>query len=199
MSLLKHKGPQSAGQLGGALGTTGEAARQQLEKMAAEGLVAATSQAGGVGRPSKMWSVTPEGNARFPDSHAALTVDLITAMKQAFGSEGLERLLAHRAKRQIAAYRERMPAQTSLRRRLQTLADIRTEEGYMAEVLDSEDGDLLLVENHCPICVAATACLGLCGAELEVFRKVLGREVEVERTEHIISGARRCAYRVRKK
>jgi predicted ArsR family transcriptional regulator len=69
----------------------------------------------------------------------------------------------------------------------------------MAEVLDSEDGDLLLVENHCPICVAATACLGLCGAELEVFRKVLGREVEVERTEHIISGARRCAYRVRKK
>ncbi len=197
--LLKNKGPQSAGQLGEALGTTGEAARQQLEKMAAEGLVTATSQAGGVGRPSKRWSITPQGNDRFPDSHAALTVDLITAMKQAFGSEGLDRLLAQRAKRQIAAYRERMPAQTSLRRRLQTLAEIRTEEGYMAEVLDGDHGDLLLVENHCPICVAATACLGLCGAELEVFRKVLGREVEVERTEHIISGARRCAYRVRKK
>jgi predicted ArsR family transcriptional regulator len=195
--LLKNKGPQSAGQLGEALGTTGEAARQQLEKMAAEGLVAATSQASGVGRPSKMWSITTEGNARFPDSHAALTVDLITAMKQAFGSEGLDRLLAHRAKRQIAAYRERMPAHTSLRRRVQMLAEIRTEEGYMAEVLDGDNGDLLLVENHCPICVAATACLGLCGAELDVFRKVLGRDVEVERTEHIINGARRCAYRIR--
>jgi predicted ArsR family transcriptional regulator len=197
--LLKNKGPQSAGQLGETLGTTGEAARQQLEKMAAEGLVAATSQASGVGRPSKMWSITPEGNARFPDSHAALTVDLITAMKQAFGSEGLDRLLAHRAKRQIAAYRERMPAHTSLRRRVQMLAEIRTEEGYMAEVLDGDNGDLLLVENHCPICVAATACLGLCGAELDAFRKVIGRDVEVERTEHIISGARRCAYRIRKK
>jgi predicted ArsR family transcriptional regulator len=197
--LLKNKGPQAAGQLGAALGTTGEAARQQLEKLAGEGLVVATSQAGGVGRPAKMWSITPQGNARFPDSHAALTVDLITAMKQAFGPEGLERLLAHRAKRQIAAYRGRMESQTSLRRRLQTLAEIRTEEGYMAEVLDGEDGDLLLVENHCPICVAATACLGLCGAELDVFQKVLGRDVAVERTEHIISGARRCAYRVRKK
>jgi len=195
--LLKNKGPQSAGQLGEALGTTGEAARQQLEKMAVEGLVAANSQASGVGRPSKMWSITPDGNARFPDSHAALTVDLITAMKQAFGSEGLDRLLSHRAKRQIAAYRERMPAQTSLRRRLQTLAEMRTEEGYMAEVLDGDNGDLLLVENHCPICVAATACLGLCGAELDVFQKALGRDVAVERTEHIVSGARRCAYRVR--
>jgi predicted ArsR family transcriptional regulator len=197
--LLKNKGPQSAGQLGETLGTSGEAARQQLEKMAAEGLVAATSQAGGVGRPSKMWSITPQGNARFPDSHAALTVDLMAAMKQAFGSEGLDRLLAHRAKRQIAAYRERLQTQTSLRRRLQTLAEIRTEEGYMAEVLDGEKGDFLLVENHCPICVAATACLGLCGAELDVFQKVLGRDIEVERTEHIVSGARRCAYRVRKK
>jgi predicted ArsR family transcriptional regulator len=197
--LLKNKGPQSAGQLGDALGTTGEAARQQLEKLAGEGLVAATSQAGGVGRPSKIWTITPQGNARFPDSHAALTVDLITAMKQAFGSEGPDHLLAYRAKRQIAAYRERMQAQTSLRRRLQTLAEIRTEEGYMAEVLDGEDGELLLVENHCPICVAATACLGLCGAELDVFQKVLGRDVAVERTEHIVSGARRCAYRVRKK
>jgi predicted ArsR family transcriptional regulator len=197
--LLKNKGPQSAGRLGETLGTSGEAARQQLEKMAAEGLVAATSQAGGVGRPSKMWSITPQGNARFPDSHAALTVDLIAAMKQAFGSEGLDRLLAHRAKRQIAAYRERLQTQTSLRRRLQTLAEIRTEEGYMAEVLDGEKGDFLLVENHCPICVAATACLGLCGAELAVFQKVLGRDIEVERTEHVVSGARRCAYRVRKK
>jgi predicted ArsR family transcriptional regulator len=197
LMLLKNKGPQSAGQLGDALGTTGEAARQQLEKLATEGLVLSTSQASGVGRPSKMWSITPQGNARFPDSHAALTVDLITAMKQAFGSEGLDRLLAHRAKRQIAAYRERIETQASLRRRLQTLAEIRTEEGYMAEVIDGENGDVLLVENHCPICVAATACLGLCGAELEVFQKVLGSDVEIERTEHIVGGSRRCAYRIR--
>jgi predicted ArsR family transcriptional regulator len=66
----------------------------------------------------------------------------------------------------------------------------------MAEVVPQKDGDFLLVENHCPICVAATACLGLCGAELEVFQKVLGRDVAIERTEHIVSGARRCAYRI---
>jgi predicted ArsR family transcriptional regulator len=196
LMLLKNKGPQAAGRLGTALGITGEAARQQLEKLAADGLVESTAQANGVGRPSKMWSITAQGNARFPDSHAALTVDLITAMKQAFGPEGLDRLLAHRAKQQIATYRERIHARTSLRRRVQILAEIRTEEGYMAEVVPQDDGEFLLVENHCPICVAATACLALCGAELEVFQKVLGRDVAIERTEHIVSGARRCAYRI---
>ncbi|MEM1241845.1 MAG: transcriptional regulator, partial [Cyanobacteria bacterium P01_H01_bin.26] len=32
--------------------------------------------------------------------------------------------------------------------------------------------------------------------ELEVFQAVLGEHVEVERTEHILNGSRRCAYRV---
>jgi predicted ArsR family transcriptional regulator len=31
-----------------------------------------------------------------------------------------------------------------------------------------------------------------------VFRDVLGPEVEVERVEHILAGARRCAYRIRR-
>ena len=35
------------------------------------------------------------------------------------------------------------------------LAEQRAEEGYMAEVKRHPDGSLLLIENHCPICVAA--------------------------------------------
>ena len=34
------------------------------------------------------------------------------------------------------------------------------------------------------------------GLELEVFRCALGDGVEVERTSHILTGARRCAYRI---
>ncbi|MES2724598.1 MAG: MarR family transcriptional regulator, partial [Pseudomonadota bacterium] len=55
----------------------------------------------------------------------------------------------------------------------------------------------LLVENHCPICAAAAACQGFCRAELMVFRAVLGPGVHIERTDHILAGARRCAYRIK--
>ena len=67
----------------------------------------------------------------------------------------------------------------------------------MAEVQTQQDGSFLLIENHCPVCAAATACPGLCGAELDVFRVVLGRGVAVDREEHILTGQRRCTYRVR--
>ena len=66
----------------------------------------------------------------------------------------------------------------------------------MAEVKrDGKDG-FLFIENHCPICAAATACQGFCSTELDLFRTVLGRNVIVERIEHILSGERRCAYRI---
>ena len=63
---------------------------------------------------------------------------------------------------------------------------MRTGEGYLAEVVDAPDGDgLLLIEHHCPICDAAKACTNLCSAELDLFRDVLGPDVEVIRTQHL--------------
>ncbi|HEV2310721.1 MAG TPA: hypothetical protein VGU73_09365, partial [Acidimicrobiia bacterium] len=60
------------------------------------------------------------------------------------------------------------------------------------------DGDaVLLVEHHCPVCTAAAACTGLCRGELDLFRTVLGDDVEVERTQHLLSGDARCVYRIR--
>ena len=66
----------------------------------------------------------------------------------------------------------------------------------MAGWTEEADGSLVLVENHCPICAAATACQGFCRAELDVFRSVLG-DADVTRNEHIVSGARRCSYTIR--
>ena len=55
---------------------------------------------------------------------------------------------------------------------------------------------MLLVEHHCPIAEAARACTGLCQSELELFQRVLGDDVVVERTQHLMAGDMRCAYRV---
>ncbi len=55
---------------------------------------------------------------------------------------------------------------------------------------------VVLVEHHCPICTAAAACPDLCRSELDLFRDVLGDDVVVERTQHLLAGNRRCAYTV---
>jgi predicted ArsR family transcriptional regulator len=196
--LLKTKGQQTAAELGKAIGTTGENARQQLMKLAAEGLVETESVARGVGRPSQFWRLTAQGHGRFPDTHAELTVGLLRNIRDLLGPEALERLIAAREDEMRATYQAELGRLEGTDARVAALAQIRTREGYMAEQRPAEDGEgWLLIENHCPICAAATACQGFCRSELAIFREMLGPHCSVERTEHIVHGARRCAYRIR--
>ena len=195
---LKLDGPMDAEALAGLLGVSAMAVRQHLYSLAEEGLVDYDEEARPVGRPAKLWHLTPAADSHFPNGHQDLAVGLLGNLRQIFGEEGMEKLLRLRAQEQTDLYRSAMKPDASLRDRLESLAEIRSREGYMAAVEEAEDGDLLLVENHCPVCAAASVCQGLCALELQVFRAVLGEAVTVERTDHILAGARRCAYRVRK-
>jgi predicted ArsR family transcriptional regulator len=195
LMLLKTRGPQTAADLGAALGFTGEAARQHLVKLAAAGLVENTAAPRGVGRPAQLWGLTEKGHACFPDAHAELTVQLLRGIRAELGEAALDRLIAARAAESLAGYSAALRGADDLGERVRRLAEARTREGYMAECQPAEGG-YLLVENHCPICAAATACQGFCRAERDVFQQALGADVSVERTEHIVGGDRRCAYRV---
>ena len=125
---------------------------------------------------------------------------LIDAMGDAFGPAGMKQVLEARLHRQIDNYRARMRPDGSLKQKLEDLARIRTEEGYMAELTGGGEGgdgeNFLFIENHCPICAAATVCKGFCATEMDLFHAVLGQDVQIERCEHIVSGNRRCAYRI---
>ncbi|MBZ9936892.1 transcriptional regulator [Mesorhizobium sp. BR1-1-16] len=194
---LKMHGPLTAAVLGQQLGTTGEAARQQLLRLSEAGLVSATSLPSGVGRPTQRWQLTERAQSRFPDTHAALTVQLLEIIRDSLGETALDAVISRREDETRLAYAAAMEGRLSLRDRVAMLADLRSAEGYMADWREEVDGSIVLIENHCPICAAAASCQGLCRAELQVFRSVLGQETTVERTEHIVAGGRRCTYVVR--
>lgn len=194
--LLKTEGPIDSAQLAERLGLTAMAVRQHLYALQREGLVTAEERPVPIGRPAKFWLLTREADHLFPEAYAELSVALIDSVKDAFGDEGLERVLTSRCARQRADYGKRIKPGDSLERKLRQLASVRTEEGYMAEVRKEEDGTFLLVENHCPICAAANACQGFCSTELDLFRSVLGTDVTIERAEHIIKGDHRCVYKI---
>lgn len=195
LETLKQNGPQEAATMAGAFALSAMAVRQHLYVLAEEGLVVAESVAKGVGRPSKLWRLTEAADDFFPQGYAELTAGLMSSVEEAFGEDGLERLIAIRTREQVAVYGKRLASAKNLKARLTALAKIRSEEGYMADV-QRENGAYLLTENHCPICAVAKSCTGLCASELELFQAVLGQDVNVERTEHILAGARRCAYRI---
>jgi predicted ArsR family transcriptional regulator len=194
---LKKKGPQSASQLAKGIRVTPVAVRQHLRKMSDEGLLSFEDDRSRVGRPKRIWQLAPRAHAAFPDAHTDLAIELIEAVESVFGVEGLEQLVANRSRAQLARYREVMPPVSApLETRVATLTKLRRDEGFMAEWSKERDGTLLLVENHCPIGVAAAACPALCRDELALFKTAIGKKTPVERIEHILAGNRRCAYRI---
>lgn len=194
--LLKTKGPRTAGQLAKRLGVTTMGVRQHLSILQGEGLVDYIDKRRKVGRPARVWQLADKAYDRFPDCHAELAVNMLQAVRNTFGEQGLERLTAERTRLQVENYRTRMPRSATLVERVATLARIRRQEGYMAEWGRTPDGTIELVENHCSIAKAARFCPMLCSGELDLFRAVLGSGVSVERVEHLLCGDRRCTYQI---
>nr|WP_235508083.1 metalloregulator ArsR/SmtB family transcription factor [Variovorax sp. Root434] len=202
LSTLKTRGALGIPDIAKVLNVTVEAVRQQMAKLQAEGWVDAESRSSGRGRPTQIWRLTGEGHKRFPDTHAEMTVQMISAVISVFGEKGMDQLIAAREAAMRANYAEAMRGARSLESRLARLAEIRNREGYMAEFRPDEQGPgdgFLFIENHCPICTAARACTGFCRSELQLFNEVLGPDVAVSRVEHVLAGARRCSYRVEPK
>jgi predicted ArsR family transcriptional regulator len=196
VQLLKQEGGLNAEALAASLEITAMAVRQHLYALQADQLVTYQEESRPMGRPAKIWQLTTAADRLFPDGYAELTLSLLNLVKEAFGEAGLDRLLEIRTQQQLDGYTQQLKGKRSLKQRLIKLVEIRTNEGYMAEVQAQADGSFLLIENHCPICAAATACTGLCAKELEVFQSILGNEINVQRVEHIIAGERRCAYQI---
>src|ERR1041385_8715001 len=110
LELLKWGGPSDSVSLASKLGVSAMAVRQHLYAMRDEGHVTYEEEARPIGRPAKLWRVTQATDRFFPDGHADLTVSLLGAMTEAFGKNGLDRLIATRARQQVEAYRKRVPA-----------------------------------------------------------------------------------------
>lgn len=192
---LKSQGSASTTRLAQLLETSAEAARQQVQKLVAAGWIEGRQEAAsGVGRPRQNWVLTDAGNRRFPDAHAQLTAQLLGSVRQIFGAEGLDRLISQREAEARVVYQQTCTGKT-VPQRLEQLAAIRSAEGYMARV-EPDGKDWMLIEDHCPICVAARSCQGFCRSELQLFQDIVGPEARVTREQHLLSGATRCAYRI---
>lgn len=192
--LIKKHGPMQANDVGLRLGTSSEAARQQFVKLANLGFVEAITEPRGVGRPVQYWHLTELGQKQFPDTHAELTAQILLTVREELGEAAIEKVILARKKQSYERYMQAIKDADELTDRLDILANIRSQEGYMAHWEQVKDNEFLFIEDHCPICAAAKVCQGFCQTEKALFSETLG--VEFERVEYILEGARRCAYRI---
>ncbi len=196
---LKTRGPQSVRILSRQLEMTTMGVRHHLADLNELGLAhQMPAERQHRGRPVSLWKLTDKGHAWFPNSGAALARELIQVADLCWGDDGVERLVEERTGRVEQRYREAMRGpDDDLHEKVGHLVNLRSADGYMAGVRLLPDG-WLLVQNHCPIQACAENCPHFCKSEQDMFQQLLGAGASVERTDHLLAGDRRCAWRIRR-
>jgi predicted ArsR family transcriptional regulator len=192
---LRRFGPSSPDAVAAGVEASRTGVLQQLHALEAAGLVSHAAEKHGVGRPRHVYDVTADAQGLFPVDYGGFASGLVKAIEAVGGDDLVEQVFAAR-RRQIGdrmrrRMAERLPSDASLADRVEALASLQNEAGYLAEaVLD--DGALRLREHNCAIDKIARRTLAPCDAELALFRELLGPDVE--RESHIASGDRCCSY-----
>ncbi len=199
LNVLKAEGPRDSIFLARRIGISAMAVRQHLYALERQKLVSYQEETRPVGRPAKVWRLRPAAEGFFPDAHSELASDLIGGIMEFFGEHGLRMVLSVFTRHQLDFLRKRVPLREPLPAQLKAFATIRSRQGFLTKYQHAADGSFLLICSHCPIRTAAGVCSLLCEHELEYFRSLFGIAHDVERTECMTSGARRCIYGFRKK
>ncbi len=197
---LLKQGQATAKQLAQALNITPQAIRRHLSELEAEELIEYQSVQQGMGRPQHLYQLSKEGRDRcVPHNYGEFAVDFLDTLAETAGAEQVGKVLEKQWQRKAAAYRDRL-GNGSLKQRVTKLAQLRQQEGYMAELhqLSSKKQQFILVEHNCAIHEIAESYPSVCGHELEMFAAVLP-DCVVERTHWINHGEHLCGYLIQGK
>lgn len=189
---LKRAQPLAVRELADKLGVTVNAVRHHLKGLEAERLVAYGREQRGVGAPTFAYRLTAEGEALFPSRYRETLTEVLDHLTQTVGRESAVRAfetkyedLTRRLQGELAG--------VSDERRLEAVARLMSEAGYMAEWSET-DGVFRFAEHNCALRAVAEKYPEICAAEEKFLEAALG--AVVARRTHIVSGCNACEYAV---
>jgi predicted ArsR family transcriptional regulator len=188
LAFLKTHGQATLGEIAAHLEVSKQGALRHLESLESSGLaVQSTVQTHGRGRPENQYRLSEGAGAHFPDGHRELTGELVEFMT----TDQLKRFFEARAARIEAEYAPRL-AGLDFAGRVRELAQLATEHGHMAEVVELGDGGLAIRHCNCPIQDVAARTGLPCINEQQMYERLLGGEAK--RTTWMAEAADDCTY-----
>ena len=195
LNLLLKQGEMEAGELADQLGISVQAMRRHLRALETEGLIACSSASRGPGRPSFRWSLTGQGRDRFPDGSGRFALGLLDSMRASLPEETVRDLLNQQAEDKASHYRTLL-GDGPLEQRLERLADLRRDEGYVTICSPDDDGhSWRLQEVHCSVQRIAEEFPAVCDQELLLIRRTVP-DCTVERVHWRLEGGHACGFRI---
>ncbi|MCP3774975.1 transcriptional regulator [Paenibacillus sp. MZ04-78.2] len=193
LNLLKKRGKISVQEAAEQLGISGVAVRRHIHELQKDQYVQTNIQRQSAGRPTYLYSLTEKAGALFANGYDALVTDLIDEVKDKFGVNQVSRLFDRRKEKWLQKHEDSFQG-LDLEKRVERLARLQEQEGYMVKVEKRGDGTFVFEEANCPIYQVAVRYRQACQCELSLFQALLA--VPVVRTECMAEGGRKCQYRI---
>jgi DeoR family suf operon transcriptional repressor len=193
---LRRRGEATVDDLAAQLDMTVSGARQHLAALVEDGLAEAVElprPAGARGRPQLAYAVTDAADAVFPKAYGELTNELLGYLDESDASL-VDTLFERRRDQRVRNATARLEGRRGLKGKVEELARILDEDGYLA-TCERHGNGYRIVEHNCAILAVAQKYGQACTSEIDFIRTVLP-EADVERVSHIIDGAHHCAYEI---
>lgn len=195
LEYIKKNGPSSSVEISSSLNLTPMAIRKHLYELVAEKNICSDVQKkSSVGRPAKFYKLTRQGQDLFPNTYEQFSTEVLSAIKDLYGSYGLNDLLEHLYKKRRDKYKDSTQNMEDFTQKLKQLKAMLDEDGFMAELVENSDGSVTLSANHCPIFEVAKGNTKVCNEEHQCYQSLFGDDVKVNKTSSIMRGEGSCSY-----
>jgi predicted ArsR family transcriptional regulator len=193
VEILMRRGRATVDELAKELGITLMAVRLHLVVLERDGLVSRSTVRTGPGRPTLVYRLTEGAEDVFPKAYDDLANHLLAAAKSEMGTARVEQMCLVAAHKMAAELRERLGA-ADVAKRVAAIAQVRQEEGALADWENAENG-YFLHNYSCPYYRVARVHREVCVLHRQVLREAL--EADVETMSCLLDGDLRCSHLVR--
>lgn len=166
--------------------------KQHCVALEKEGYLDTWRRPKGMGRPEKAYRLTPLAQEFFPTESSNFTTEILDSIRAVYGPSAPEKILFNIYQHETELLLKETNGRPLLER-LQRLAEIRNEKGYMSELsFDSERKRHQIVEYNSPILLCLDRYPIIRELEQQLFERVA--QCPVKRNEERISGLYRCVF-----
>ena len=195
LELLLKQGSSSASTLAALLGISVQAMRRHLRSLQSDGLVRASTDQNGLGRPSNIWELTSKGQNHFNYGYEGFAVDLLSSLEANLSPEGLKVFLEKQVLEKGNLYKIQI-GKGPIGKRMQKLVQLRKKDGHLSECHPSPDGvGWYINEFHCSIAKIAEQYPFVCDQELQIIRYAFP-DCKVNRLKWRVESGNSCGFHI---
>ena len=179
LASIKRGQGKAVGEIAAELGTSYMGIRQHCDVMVKKGLLESFRRPRPVGRPEKIYRLTPRALALFPSAGNEVVLELLRNVGDVYGNAAPEKLLYNFFQNKTASYKSKVKGK-SVVERATVLAKLREAEGYLSTVAYDKSQGLRIEEYHHPMEDLLRAFPVLLKAEERMIETIVGSRVTRE-------------------